>query len=237
MKKAPQKPYFYQNIKFFNILAVLLAFVCLFPSCSNKKSTKSQTQDINIFSLTGHPTYYDSVEMAKAFWKDYLGEQVILPGSYENYESGKTLIFTEGYGSNNTLLTNIELCFSNSSVGTVALESALNIAKEYLPIEMMRQYYFFDCSYILSDTDKEKNESFLYIVHYSITDKGSEHREQTKQDVYTMPYEIYIKLFGSATNIDVVQINDNLDNSYWEINYERNGFMKMEWEYDFLSDS
>lgn len=209
----------------------------LFSTDTDGISETSKINDIDIFSLPCHPVYYGSVEYAKEFWKDYLGDRIILPGDNHKYISGKTLISISGFSSNNELLTDIELYFNNTSVGSMDLDVALKIISEYLPIELMKQYYYFDHSYIIEDADVNKSETFLYIIHYKITDYGYQIRESTKKDYYTMPYDIYIKLTSDDNSNSILYacIDSDLDNSYWDCNYHKNGLKETEWLYDFLS--
>lgn len=236
MKKGIRNSLHYYKTSFLVIFLVLN--ILFLSSCANGKSNNRKNDDMGIFTLPGHPVFYGTVESAKDVWEEYLDETVILPNSNQKYNDEKTLIVIEGYGSNYKLLNSIQLYFKNTSEGFVDLNTALEITKEYLPIETMRAYYEFDRSYILEDINPNETDTFMYIVHYKITEDGLKKREQTKQnDYYTMPSEIYIKLssYNRSTNISLTVIDDSLDNSYWDMNYLKNGLKETDWHYDFLS--
>lgn len=207
-------------------------------SCSNSISDNKKNSDLDIFTIDGHPVYYGTVEQAEKIWTDFLGETVILPNSGYKYQDEKTLIVFTGYGSNFKLLNDIQLYFKNTKSGCLNLSTALKIAYEYLPIDLMHNYYEFVRSYILDDIDPTETNTYMYVIHYTITENGLNQREKTQQDgYYTMPYEIFVKLYSSdnSQNIDILSISDDLDNAYWDIYYTRKGLKETKWNYDFLA--
>lgn len=139
-------------------------------------------------------------------------------------------------------LDHIDLYLYNTDTGSVDLNTALGIAKQYLPIELMKQYYKLEDSYIVEVYSESKNEvSYIYHINYKITEEGYELREQTKEkksesslwEYYSMPYQIYISLSGKDI-INSVQIRAKTYKSDSPTYYEKNGLKKTEWHYDFL---
>lgn len=160
---------------------------------------------------------------------------------YKKNKTEKTIISATGHSTWGMRLDHIDLYLYNTDTGSVDLNTALGITKQYLPIELMKQYYRLEDSYILEGYREPKNEvSYIYHINYKITEEGYELREQTKEktesslwEYYSMPYQIYISLSGNTT-IDSVQIREKTYKSDSETYYEKNGLKKTEWHYDFL---
>ena len=121
-------------IFFILILSVGIAFA--FSECTKKPPEFS---GMDVFTISDHPVYGDSFNEAKEFYKDYLDDNIVcFGGNYQKYEDNQTLIYITGYSTDNNLITSLDLYFKNTTEGAVDLDTALNIAREYLPIELMK---------------------------------------------------------------------------------------------------
>ena len=177
--------------------------------------------------------YFGSVDDAKRLWIAYKGEEVfITPKAYDFEFDDKTLIRADAYSTKYTWIDDLNLYLQNTE-SDVSIEDALNIARSYLPMDLIRQYYQFEDSYIL-----DMKENKVHIVSYIITEEGNAVREEnykkSELSVYDMPYQIYVWLWGEDNSIGTLRINNDMDNAYWESNYSRNGIEREEWHYDFL---
>lgn len=198
---------------------------------------------MNIITLSGHPVFFDTTKKGEQVWHDYLGKEVLLPETeYKKNKTEKTIISATGLSTWGMRLDHIDLYLYNTDTGSVDLNTALGIAKQYLPIELMKQYYKLEESYIIeSDATSENGVFYIYHINYKITEEGYELREQTKErspkssfwEYYSMPYQIYISLSGKDI-IDSVQIRAKTYKSDSPTYYEKNGLKKTEWHYDFL---
>ena len=199
---------------------------------------------IDIVSMPGHPVLFDTTEKGKQVWTDYLGKEVLLPGiDGEQNKSEKTIIWATGHSTWGMRLDHIDLYLYNTDTGSVDFNTALGITKQYLPIELMKQYYKLEESYIIEgDMELENEDFYIYHINYKITEEGYALREQTKEkcpessfrEYYSMPYQIYISLSGKDA-IASVQIRTETYKSDRETYYEKNGLKKTEWHYDFLN--
>ena len=220
------------------ILSVGIAFA--FSECTKKPPEFS---GIDVFTISDHPIFGDSFNEAKEFYKDYLDDNIVyFSGNYQQYEDNQTLITFDSIGlDEKKTISDIQLYFSNTEIGSVDLEKALKISKEYLPIEMLRQYYVFDCSYMLTDFDydasNELSDRYIHIVHYKITESGSQLRDrQIKDDNYKMPYEFSILLYSknNSNEIYMVRIVDSLNEHYRNPDFSKDHLLETKWDYDFL---
>ena len=194
--------------------------------------------------MPGHPVLFDTTEKGKQVWTDYLGKEVLLPGiDGEQNKSEKTIIWATGHSTWGMRLDHIDLYLYNTDTGSVDFNTALGITKQYLPIELMKQYYKLEESYIIEgDMELENEDFYIYHINYKITEEGYALREQTKEkcpessfrEYYSMPYQIYISLSGKDA-IASVQIRTETYKSDRETYYEKNGLKKTEWHYDFLN--
>lgn len=195
---------------------------------TTKRAEKSITVDgMSIITQEGHPLYFDNVEAAKEFYKDYVGNQVLISSGAQDY-SDNTLITISGYSTKDTKIDAIQIYLKNVN-RKIYIDEALTIAKDYLPLSLLEEYYDFEDSYILI-----RGSMHVHIIYYKITAEGYSKREETREkSVYIMPYDIYVWLWGDE-DIGVVSINSEMDNSYWESNYKKNDIERVDWHYDFL---
>ena len=198
---------------------------------------------MDIVTISGHPVFFDTTEKGEQVWSDYLGREVLLPGTeYRENKTEKTIISATGHSTWGMRLGHIDIFLYNTDTGSVDLNAALVLTKQYLPIDLMKQYYKLEESYITESDGSPENETiYIYHINYKITEEGYELREQTKEkssessirEYYSMPCQIYISLSGKDT-IDSIQIREKTYKSDRETYYKKNGLKKTEWYYDFL---
>ncbi len=186
---------------------------------------------MDIINIKGHPVYYDETKKAKEVWDNYIGKEVFIsPKTYDHTENAVLIIkdLYDIFDEEQSRIVGFDI-YLNKMEDPVSLDQALNIASDFLPIELMKQYYSFEESYIIAGKDL-----YMHIVHYKVTEEGLKIREETKESIFTMPYEIYVMLDGEES-ISLLRITEKLENEYWESNHWNNVEERIEWDYDFLS--
>lgn len=205
------------------------------PETETELETEKDTviSDLEIITAEDHPTYYGSTEQAHKVWKNINKEKIVFADSYDKYTEN-TIICMSGYrtGEKNQIIRNIEIYFKNfSSPIDLSLKDALNIAKTYLPFEIINSYYEFYKSYCIQPLDDD-NKNTYYIVSYHLT-------ESAKSAYYSNEHSY------SGTIDVIICSNQNENVDYFTIGFgtpkwmgflDRNGYQKTEWDYDFYKN-
>lgn len=133
--------------------------------------------DLDLIRAEGHPTYYGSTKVAHEIWDSAPKGKVIFADSFAK-RSDNTIIYMWGYrqGENSEIIRDLQLVFYNSDdLRSIELDEALQIADEYLPHDIMNQWYEFSRSYALVPHDSKKGT--CYVVTYHLTDSGKNSNE------------------------------------------------------------
>ena len=178
--------------------------------------------DLDIITRKGHPTYYGEMKQAHLFWDDVeKGKIAFSDSSQDDYADD--LILSLGEHSNDSDIRNIEIYFQNMQDATdITLDKAVSVVSEYLPYDILEEWYKFNESYSLIPETQSKEDK-LYIASYSL-----------KKEQHSAIY------YGSVDII--IAINENGQASYATIGFglprsliyaEKNGYTYAEWEHDF----
>ena len=191
--------------------------------------------DLSIITAPGHPTYYGSMSQAQEIWA--------------NVEDGK-IDFVDPYFSSSKLILSIKRCprqnlysreksdvigelniyFSNfEDSNYFSLSDALSIISDYIPYDIMKQYYEFYESYCLQPTEKCASEETYYVIKYNLNEEGK---------------SIYEKEHSYFGNVSIIcEVNPDggvnlgrimFDTPGWMLHYELNSFDLLEWHCDLL---
>ena len=185
----------------------------------------AETSDLETIKASGHPTYYGSVEDAHTAWENTSKGKVIFPDSFDRYKSGKTIITMSGYrDEKNAIIRGFEIYFMNCQPAvSIELDTALDIAKTYLPLDVLSEYYDFNDSYFLPEGNGKGGN---YVVRYHLTDSASE--------------GYYAKEHSYAGQMNIIfYVNDSGYVDYFTIGMQMpNGTTAtveaVEWQYDFM---
>lgn len=182
----------------------------------------ADTSDLELIKAQGHPTYYGNAESAHEVWNDTSNTKIIYPDSNYRYKSGKTIILMESYRGD--IILDVEIYFMNCQPAVnVDLNSALDIAKTYLPLDILSEYYEFYESYFLP---KGSGEEGIYAVRYHLTDAA---KAGYYADEHDYAGQMHILLYA----------NDNGYIDYFDIGSQMpNGTTPtaeaVEWHFDFM---
>lgn len=104
--------------------------------------TKIYESDLSVITRFGHPKYYGSLEKARKVWKDIDKKKIVITGSGSSF-SDKTIMTLDG-DKKDGMINDIQIYFKNSEdPDKITLETALEVAKEYLPKDIINQWYEF----------------------------------------------------------------------------------------------
>ena len=205
----------------------------------NKKDDK--LSGLNLIFAKGHPVYYDKIEDANSFWKEYIKDKkvIIKPGEYASLKDGdNSLIYMEGYGANERIDT-IHIYLENTEE-VVNIDTALSIAKDYLPLTTINSYMEVDESFIFNNL---KTGSIARVITYKTTEDGYKHREETAEGnlypiIYSYPYMICIHIWGNDDEITWIEITHEINKNIRIAKYskEKDRYSFDEWDFNFLNN-
>ncbi len=177
-----------------------------------------EENQFDLLRREGHPIYWGDADEAKELWDDISNKVIIGPESYHDY-SDQTILTYRAYDDNK--IRNMQFYFKNMMDYTVSIEDAFLIAEEYMPLEIMKQYYVFDESYISDKQDKKQ-----YIIRYHLNDEGKEAYDNGLSLTGILGVTINENKDGNADSLIINFPNDRHVSPYDE--------SSREWHYDFL---
>lgn len=202
------------------ILVLSIGIAVFFTDC--KKQSPDFT-GMDVFSIPNHPVYGCSVDDAKEFYNDYIDDDIVyFDGNYQNYQDGITLLTLDNTSGSKQFINDIELYFKNTETGSVNLDTALKIAKEYLPITLMQKLYVFERSYLITDFDYDSSNTlanrYMRIIYYSRSEST-----QTETSDHYLPKQIFVVFYSkdNESKIDCVVIKDSLRQNYIQPDFSK----------------
>lgn len=190
------------------------------------KETEENTEvsTLELITMAEHPVLYDYLSKAHDFWDNYANGRIVFADDKHNYESGKTVLCIDAYLSTERnqeehMIRKFEIYPDTE----IAFEEGLNIAKSYLPMNILKQYYALAWSECYYD---ESQDRYTYIMLYTPTENGKEIIDDKKLDYVYAGVIIGVK-DDIVTSISITSTNPISRNI-------TNGTKKIDWEYDFL---
>lgn len=187
-------------------------------------TTVAKKTSMEWIKTDGHPKYYGDISKAYEVWNNSNG---IISIDKNNHLSDNTILSITA--NDNELIKNIYINFKNfDNASDIDLSTALDIVEEYMPNDIINQWYEFKRSYKIQPINDEDND--YYIITYGLTDEGS--------DAY------YDKIHHYSGSIDVI-ISMNLDDvtvnsasiefgiPRWMNSLKTNGYEKLNLNYEF----
>lgn len=186
----------------------LLIFMCLFvalPLSLNVAFSADETE-MGILLRDGHPTYYGSVEQSHEIWDDVKSK--IRFGDTNKFATVKNpILYMDRDFKFKDLIEDVEIYFYNfENNPNFSLDDALPIAADYLPFDIIDQYYEYKGSFV--KTDSSGNQ--FYTVSYWITKDAAE-----KYRAKEHPYSGNIDVIISVTDNVVQYIMIKSQNARW----------------------
>lgn len=199
----------------------------------------TQEEDISIITREGHPTYYGSTIQAHRIWDDLARGKVIFADSFDSY-TDDTIIFMDGYHEQDVMIDgehekdimigDIEIYFQNCQPAVeLSLDSALSIASEFIPYDIIEKWYEFSRSESIQPIDKSAEKDSYFVVSYSLTDAASD-AYYKHEHPYTGSVDIILEQ-NAAGFIDSIQIT--FGTPRWMGSLDVNGYKSVAWDFDF----
>ena len=143
--------------------------------------------DMEIILRESHPKFYGSVEQSHKIWDDVKGKRIRFGDTGNLVRIDHPILYMDNSYSDQDLIIDVEIYFENFEINpNLSLNEALPIAAEYMPFDILEQYYEFKRSFKNSDSSGEE----YYTVSYWLTKEGGE-----KYRANEHPY---------SSNIDVI---------------------------------
>lgn len=177
-----------------------------------------------LVSMDGHPILYDYLSTAHSFWDNYSNGRIDFPDEYtDDYKSGKTAIVIDAYLSlehskKEHMIQGFEIYLDEK----ISLESGLDLAKTYLPIDILEKWYH------LSDSrcyySKEEETRYYYLLYVP--------NEDDEEEIKKLNYNYAMLLLCLKNDeLDYMCIKSTNTIPKYLYNYELE-----EWSYDFFAD-
>lgn len=190
--------------------------------------------DNAILHREGHPTYYGSTSKAHEVWDDVEKGKIVFADSNSKY-SDSTIITMDGYRQDEhyEIIRNIEIYLKNADDSVDrTLDGALDLASEYLPYDIINQWYEFNESYsLVPEADNNKDDDIYYVVEYGLTDAGSD-AYYAGEHKYSGRIDIIINVSGTTNEVQYITIG--FGTPRWFNSLKTNSYEQVDWEYNFL---
>ena len=219
------------------IMFVVLCVVSLFTKKEdNTTDIKVETvaedvsniSDLKIIRMNGHPKYYGSTVQAHEVWDSVADKKIHFAD--KNYSNNDRDYFLSmgGYnqGEKNEIIRDISINFDNMDCGPVDLNTALDIADEYLPYDIINQWYEFNDSYTW--TMESYKPKLFYVVSYRLTEAGGDAYYANKHP-YSGTIDVTMRCDKGDEKINYMSIQ-------FDISRMPKEWIKSEWHYDFLEN-
>lgn len=186
--------------------------------------------EMEIITRNGHPTFNGSFKAAQDFWNDVEDGKVIISDKFSvNLKDNTILVLEEFDYKKDDLISDIQIYFSRFKYPPkLYIDDVLPIVVEYLPLDLINQWYVLDESYYLYNNDTE-NVTY-YVISYTLNNKGKE-AYQSEEIVYSYTIDVIISV-GNDEIVDNLWIHSGIPNWMWSHNLKRNGFKKFDWEFN-----
>ena len=207
-------------------------------SARNTPPTEPTETDLEIIRRVGHPTYYGSNTAAHAVWGDLEKGKIHFADDSTNYSSKyKPIIYLDGYtqGEKNEIIREVVLYLSNCADVSegVNVATALQIASEYLPYDIIDEWYEFNRSYcIVPLEDNVEDKEIDFFISYRLTQEGSD-AYYAKKHNYSGSIDVHLEGIDEE---HITTISIGFGTPRWTSSLDLNGMKQVDWEYDFLSN-
>lgn len=230
-------------------IIVLVVLGAIFGNSGNKNQDTDNTpdsselseleDDINVITREGHPAYFGSTLQAHKIWDDLADGKVIFADSFDSY-TDETIIYMDGYHEEDVMvdgnhekdimISDIEIYFQNCQPAVeLSLDSALSIAAEFIPYDIIEKWYEFSGSEIIQPVDKDAEQATYFVISYSLTDAASD-AYYKQEHPYTGSIDIILEQ-NTEGSIDNIRIT--FGTPRWMGSLDTNGYESVAWDFDF----
>jgi len=147
---------------------------------------KTNISAYQLVTMEGHPVLYDYLSSAHTFWDDYADGRIDFPDDYfDDYERGKTALIIFAYRPEH-MIRKFEIYPDEE----ISLDEGLNLAKSYLPMDILKKWYVLkrsECYFF------EKDNEYWYSLLYVPTESGEKSIEESGLDYNYAEVFIYVK--------------------------------------------
>lgn len=192
--KTDNKKYLICGLVIFIIL-LIISQVSL--NQSNYQKNVMQYSDTQIISMPSHPKILSDFSDTIDFYKNIDGKKVkISKGHAYYYDDEKHLIYMEIDNNNKQIIDDIRLYLNISKeYNAIDLNTAIQIALDYLPLDIINNNYSFKDSFKETIGNSSKTIS-KYYYHWEINDIGKEYRKNND----FLPNELGFKIYHDEAN-------------------------------------
>lgn len=198
-------------------------------------TTEIIENDKDIILRADHPKYYGETELAHDVWNNIDKDKIHFADSEESI-TNKTIISMEGEPEfeKNAIIRNVTLYLDHSEdLKDVNLDDALKIAKDYLPDDIINQYYEYIISEKIIPDDGNSSDTY-YVITYGFNKEGIE-AYNSGQISYDGSIDVILEESKDSNTIN--QITIDFGKPEWMASLEENGYITEEWLYNFYGEA
>ena len=183
--------------------------------------------NMEIILMEGHPKYYGSTKQAHEVWGSLKKGVIHFADSYS--KDPDAIISMGGYsqGEKNEIIRDIYIRLGEG----VSLEEALRVADDYLPYDIIAQWYEFSRSFKTAPNEGSQKTCVDYFVSYHLTQEGSDAYYADKHQ-YSGSIDVQLSSEDNGKSIRTISIG--FGTPRWTGSLSQNGLQEIEWNYDFL---
>lgn len=196
-----------------------------------EQPAKEKEHDIDVLTRAGHPKYYGSVKESHKVWKDLEDTEKIIFGDSKGNSVDKAIISMSAY-KDEDLIRSISIDFTKFDAAPPSdLDSILRLTAEYIPFDVLDQYYQYGGSKKIVSNDTGKPRKECYVISYHLTPNGKDGYYK-KEHQYTGSVDVII----TYTDNTPQYINIQFGTPKWMGFLSKNGYHSEEWNcnlYDY----
>lgn len=209
-------------MKIINLTLVLISMALFVSSCSQKQSSEFSS-DLAIVTADGHPAYYDSTVDAHKIWDGVEKNKIVFADSFDKY-TDKTIINMSD--DKDGIITQIEIYFQNFTPPIdITLEESLKIASEYIPYDIINEWYEFNRSYCIKPISPTHSKDTYYVVSYNLTENGKKAYKSHKHS-YSGSIDI---IFEENMKGNIINFTIGFGTPRWMSSLNTNDYEEINW--------
>lgn len=190
-----------------------------------EKEEETSTSTNRLITMENHPVLYDYLSAAHIFWDNDAEGSIDFPDDYfDDYKEGKTVLIIDAYvnaerDKTDHLIQGFEIYPDTK----ITLDEGLEIAKTYLPLDILKEWYTKEHSYCYSYEDSNE---YIYYALYVPTENGKKSIDESGIDYNYARVMVYVE--NDVVTAILISSTNSMPNM-------GNEYELQEWSYDFLT--
>lgn len=192
-----------------------------------EKEEETSTSTNRLITMENHPVLYDYLSAAHTFWDNDAERSIDFPDDYfDDYKEGETVLIIDAYvDTERDKADHLIRGFEIYPDTKIALDEGLEIAKTYLPLDILKEWYTKEHSYCYYFDDSNE---YIYNMLYVPTEEGKNGIKESGKDYNYVCINVYLEndvvKAIAISSVNSTPKTGNLNRSE-----------KTEWDFDFIN--